>query len=58
MIAFKGTLSFRQYMPVELTKYGIKVCMAADLKNRYIINYNVYLGSEESVPRIHDLATM
>ena len=57
MIAFKGRLSFRQYMPAELTKYGIKVWMAADSKNGYIINYNVYLGSEESIQRIHDLAT-
>ena len=58
MIAFKDRLSFRQYMPAEPTKCGIKVWMAADSKNGYIINYNVYLGSEESVRRIHDLATM
>ena len=58
MIAFKGRLSFRQYMPAELTNYGTKVWIAADSKNGYIINYNVYLGSEESVRGIHDLAMM
>ena len=45
-------------MPAEPTKYGIKVWMAADSKNGYMINYNVYLGSEEGVRRIHHLATM
>ena len=33
MIAFKGRLSFRQYMPAKPTKYGIKVWMAADFAN-------------------------
>ena len=33
MIAFKGRLSFRQYMPAKPTKYGIKVSMAADSSN-------------------------
>ena len=30
MIAFSGTLAFRQYMPTKPTKYGIKVWMRAD----------------------------
>ena len=55
MIAFKGRLSFRQYMPAKPTKYGIKVWMAADSKNGYVINHDVYLGSEEGVRRIHGL---
>ena len=32
MIAFKGRLSFGQYMPAKPTKYGIKVWMAMDSK--------------------------
>ena len=55
MIAFKGRLSFRQYMLAKLTKYGIKVWMAVDSKNGYIISYDVYPGSEEGVQRIHGL---
>ena len=31
MIAFKGRLSFRQYIPAKPTKYGIKVWMAQTL---------------------------
>lgn len=46
MIAFKGRLSFRQYMPAKPTKYGIKVWMATDSDNGYVANFSVYLGSE------------
>ena len=55
MIAFNGRLSFWQYMPAKPTKYGIKVWMAVDWKNGCVINYDVYLGSEEGVWRIHGL---
>ena len=47
MIAFKGRLEFRQYMPAKPTKYGIKVWMAADSENGYINNIAIYQGSEE-----------
>ena len=55
MIAFKGRLSFWQYMPAKPTKYGIKVWMAADSKNGYVVNFDVYLGSKEGAQRIHGL---
>ena len=55
MIAYKGRLSFQQYMPAKPTKYGIKLWMAADSRNGYVINYDVYLGSEEGVQRIQGL---
>ena len=29
--------------------------MAVDSKNGYVISYNVYLGSEEGIRRLHDL---
>ena len=32
MIAYKGHLSFRQFMPAKLTKYGVKGWMAANAK--------------------------
>lgn len=46
MIGFKGRLSFRQYMPAKPTKYGIKVWMAANSSNSYVLNFSVYLGKE------------
>ena len=55
MIAFKGRLSFRQYMPAKPTKYGIKVWMAADSENGYVNNFSVYLGKEANVPRVNGL---
>ena len=55
MIAFKGRLSFRQYMPAKPTKYGIKVWMAADSQNGYVNNFSVYLGKEANVPRVNGL---
>ena len=45
MIAYKGHLSFRQFMPAKLTKYGVKLWMAA--KNGYISNFAVYLDQAE-----------
>ncbi|XP_032227553.1 piggyBac transposable element-derived protein 4-like [Nematostella vectensis] len=54
MIAFKGRLGFRQYMPAKPTKYGIKVWMAADPNNGYVCNYKVYLG-QENRQRVHGL---
>ena len=41
MIGFKGRLSFRQYMPVKMTKYGMKVGMVADASNGFVINHEV-----------------
>ena len=55
MIAFKGCLGFRQYMPAKPTKYGIKVWMLADAANGFVSNYKVYLGAEDGNRRIHGL---
>ena len=48
MIGFKGRLSFRQYMPPKMRKYGIKVWMAADASKRFVIDHQVYLGKQTS----------
>ena len=56
MTAFKGRLNFRQYMPAKPTKYGIKVWMAADASNGYVVNLSVNQGSEgEESTNIHGL---
>ena len=51
----KGRLAFRQYTPAKPTKYGINVCMAADAKNGFVSNYEVYLGREENEQIDHGL---
>ena len=35
MIAFRGRLSFRQYLPAKPTKYGIKVWVREDSTNGF-----------------------
>ena len=55
MIPFRGRLSFRQYMPARTTKYGIKVWIAADSSNGYVLNFDVYLGKDPRLQRIHGL---
>ena len=46
MIAFRGRLGFRQYLPNKPTKYGVKVWMRADPVNGYCNEFKVYTGRE------------
>ncbi|XP_067663476.1 piggyBac transposable element-derived protein 4-like [Haliotis asinina] len=46
MVAFRGRLAFRQYLPAKPTKYGIKVWMRADPENGYVSDFQVYTGKE------------
>ena len=55
MIGFRRKLSFRQYMCAKPTKHGIKVWMAADSSNGYVLNFDVYLGKEANQHRIYGL---
>lgn len=47
MIAFRGRLSFKQYMPAKPTRYGIKVWCRADSNNAYMNDFQVYTGKEQ-----------
>ena len=44
MVAFRGRLDIRQYLPSKPTKYGIKIWMQADSHNGYCNDFSVYLG--------------
>uniref|UniRef100_A0AAV2KJ11 PiggyBac transposable element-derived protein domain-containing protein n=1 Tax=Knipowitschia caucasica TaxID=637954 RepID=A0AAV2KJ11_KNICA len=46
MIKFKGHLSFRQYLPMKPTKWGIKVWVMAESSTGYVTNVEVYCGRE------------
>jgi hypothetical protein len=46
MVAYKGRLSFRQYLPAKPTKFGIKVWMRADSKSGYCHEIQVYQGRD------------
>ena len=47
MVAFRGRLAFRQYMPGKPTKYGIKVWVRADPANGYLNDFQVYTGKSD-----------
>ena len=51
MIAFRGQLSFRQYIPAKPTKYGIKVWVRADSHNGYVHKFEVYVGKPHGAAR-------
>lgn len=44
MIAFKGRLSFKQYLPAKTTKFGVKVWERASPKSGYIHEFQIYTG--------------
>ena len=44
MIAFRGHLSFRQYLPAKPMKYGVKVWEICNARNGYCFDFDVYLG--------------
>ena len=49
MIAFKGRLSFKQYLPAKPTKFGIKVWERASPQNGYCHEFQIYTGKVEGV---------
>ena len=51
MIAFRGQLSFRQYISAKPTKYGIKVWVRADSHNGYVHEFKVYVAKPHGVAR-------
>lgn len=55
MVAFKGQLSLKQYMPLKPIKRGIKVWVCADASNGYITNLQVYTGKQDGGVAEHGL---
>ncbi|XP_041944435.1 piggyBac transposable element-derived protein 4-like [Alosa sapidissima] len=51
MIKFKGRLSFRQYLPMKPTKWGVKVWVMAESSTGYVTNFQVYAGREGSMEK-------
>ena len=51
MIAYKGRLSFKQYLPAKPTKFGVKVWVRADPNNGYVnvFNFHYNLPKESTV---------
>ena len=47
MIAYKGRLSFKQYLPAKPTKFGIKVWERAHPQTGYVHEFQVYVGKPD-----------
>ena len=45
MIAFKGRLKFKQYIPSKRNRFGIKLFFICDCSTGFILNFIVYTGS-------------
>ena len=54
MIAYKGRLSYVQYLPAKPIKCGIKLWMRCDSESAYLHEYEVYLGRQQN--SVHGLA--
>lgn len=46
MVAFRGRLGFKQYLPGKPTKFGIKVWMRASSASGYCHEFQVYTGKD------------
>ena len=55
MVAFKGQLSMKQYVPMKPIKRGIKIWECADSSNSYVCNFQVYTGRQDGGVTEHGL---
>ena len=55
MVAFKGQLSMKQYVPLKPIKRGIKIWECADSSNSYVCNFQVYMGRQDGGVTEHGL---
>uniref|UniRef100_A0A4W3GL10 PiggyBac transposable element-derived protein 4-like n=1 Tax=Callorhinchus milii TaxID=7868 RepID=A0A4W3GL10_CALMI len=44
MVAYKGRLYFKQYVPNKPTKWGLKVWMLCEAVSGYCLNFSIYTG--------------
>ena len=47
---FRGMCSFKQYIPIKPSKYGIKVNVLADSKTFYEVSFKIYKGAGTHAP--------
>lgn len=56
MVAFKGQLSMKQYLPMKPIKRGIKIWECANSSNGYLCNLQVYTGKQDGGVTEHGLS--
>ncbi|KAK7480231.1 hypothetical protein BaRGS_00028507 [Batillaria attramentaria] len=55
MVAFRGRLGFRQYLPAKPTMYRIKVWMQADPQNGHANEFQCHLGHYYNYTNYHSI---
>ena len=58
MTKFKGRSSLKQYMPLKLTKRGIKLWLRCDAGSGYIYDINIYCGKETNPQKNEESLTL
>ena len=52
MVKFRGRLGFRQFMPLNPARYGVKVWVRADPVNGYVNDFQVYTGKDADTSEV------
>ncbi|XP_046384823.1 piggyBac transposable element-derived protein 4-like [Ischnura elegans] len=52
LCTFRGRCAFKVYIPSKPGKYGIKIWMAVDCENMYIVNLQIYAGKHGDMREI------
>ncbi|XP_066941098.1 piggyBac transposable element-derived protein 4-like [Macrobrachium rosenbergii] len=50
LVSFRGSCSFKVYMPSKPNKYGIKIWCIVDATNAYLLNAQIYSGKGPDGP--------
>ena len=53
LIKFKGRVQFRQFLPLERSKFGLKGFVIADALTGYVLNTSIYTGKERPAASKH-----
>ncbi|CAK9796635.1 PiggyBac transposable element-derived protein 4 [Anthophora quadrimaculata] len=51
LLLFKGRLAFKQYIPAKRSRFGIKTYVLCDCKTGYVLDVNIYAGSETRITK-------
>jgi hypothetical protein len=52
---WKGRLSFKQYIPSKRHRYGIKIFILCDCLTGFVLDFEIYVGSQTYIERYEDL---
>ena len=51
LVTFRGRCPFKQYIPSQRRRYGLKFWILSDSKSSYVYNMETYIGKKPNVGR-------